>query len=144
MKDIINKKMIVIMILSFILLGLTSFAYELFTPNVQATISQPVGNISKNSSTVDEQADNLPSVTTEEISSKLEGKVYEIVYLLQKIGEPICVVIFIVCALVTLFGIFSRGGILKGVIGMVISGFVYFAIRYAPEIVIYIQNWAIS
>ena len=90
--------------------------------------------------------DNIvPSVPMETAMNHLEGKVFDVVKLLQTIGKPICIVMFIACVLVTIVGAIGKGGyVAKGIIGMLICGVSYTCILFAPQIVAFFSSWLSS
>lgn len=84
----------------------------------------------------------LPSVTMDEAINHLEGKVFDVVKLLQVIGKPICIVGFIICAILTLVGTFGQSGyVIKGLIGMFISAVSYTCILFSPQIINFFSTW---
>lgn len=98
-----------------------------------------------NTGTITSGDDIVPSVSMDKAMIHLEGKVYDIVKLLQVVGKPICIVMFIASAIFTLFGALSKGGyIMKGLIGMAICGIAYTCILFSPQIVNFFSTWLIS
>ena len=86
----------------------------------------------------------LPTTNVENAESKIEQKAWNIISLCQTVGKPICIIGFIVAAIVALFGAIGRKGPMPGLIGCLIAGVMYVAINYAPEIVNFIQAFIIS
>lgn len=86
----------------------------------------------------------LPTTSVEDAESKIEQKAWNIISLCQTVGKPICIIGFIVSAIVALFGAIGRKGPMPGLIGCLIAGVMYVAINYAPEIVNFIQSFIIS
>lgn len=86
----------------------------------------------------------LPTTSVEDAENKIEQKAWNIISLCQTIGKPICIIGFIISALVALFGALGRKGATPGLIGCLIAGIMYVAINYAPEIVAFIQTFIVS
>lgn len=86
----------------------------------------------------------LPITNTEDAETKIEQKAWNIISLCQTIGKPICIICFIIGTIVALFGAFGRKGLAPGLIACLISGVMYVAINYAPEIVSFIQAFIVS
>ena len=86
----------------------------------------------------------LPTTSVSDAESKIEEKAWNIISLCQTIGKPICIIGFIISAIIALFGALGRRGAMPGLIGCLIAGVMYVAINYAPEIVNFIQAFIIS
>lgn len=78
----------------------------------------------------------LKNVTMDQASSWFEKKEYEVIGFLQKVVQPLAIIVFIVCGLMILFG-----NVKGGSIGAGISLVIYVAILYAPEIFYWFLNW---
>lgn len=122
-------------IISTILLTimLIVFAFQMITP-VYATESTLDPN----------NPGGLPTTNVSDAESKIEQKAWNIISLCQTIGKPICIIGFIISALIALFGALGRKGAMPGLIGCLIAGVMYVTINYAPEIVSFIQTFVVS
>ena len=109
------------------------FAFQMITP-VYATESTLDPN----------NPGGLPTTNVSDAESKIEQKAWNIISLCQTIGKPICIIGFIISALIALFGALGRKGAMPGLIGCLIAGVMYVAINYAPEIVSFIQTFVVS
>ena len=144
MSFILNSKIknfVIAFILSILILPVG------FSTPASATITVNNGVSTINSSSDYENIANgdLPNTSMDEISNKIEGKTYEVVYLMQSFAKPFCYIIFIACAIIAVFGAISKTAYLtKGLIGFFICGIVYTAILYAPEIVYFFSNWVVD
>lgn len=87
---------------------------------------------------------NLPTTSVESAENKIEKKAWNIISLCQTVGKPICIIGFIISALIALFGALGRKGAMPGLIGCLIAGVMYVAINYAPEIVSFIQAFIVN
>lgn len=84
----------------------------------------------------------IPSVSSEQASSWIERKGFEIVGVLQTLVQPFAVIIFIGCALMALVGAFGNGSLVgKGLMGMMIACIMYAVALYAPEILDFFMEW---
>ena len=89
--------------------------------------------------------DFAPNITTDDIVNRLETKGNDVVTILQTVGRYVCIGAFIICCILTLFGIIGNPRMLwGGVIGLIISGVAYAFIVCGREIVNWIATWAIS
>ena len=89
--------------------------------------------------------DMLPSVEMDKAINQLEGKGFDVVILLQRVGKPICIAFFIISALCALMGTIFKGAFaVTGFIGMVICGISYTCILFAPQIVQFFSTWLAS
>lgn len=86
--------------------------------------------------------DLVPIVDMDDAINHLEGKVFDVVKLLQVIGKPFCIVAFIICAILTLLGTFGQSGyVVKGLIGMFLCAVAYTCILFSPQIVNFFSTW---
>lgn len=78
---------------------------------------------------------DLPKTSTQDINNWSERKGFEIVSILQKFAQPFCIVTFICGAIMAVAGaLFNKRLVPTGLGAMAISGFVYAAILFAPDI----------
>ena len=92
----------------------------------------------------DKNPGGLPTTSVEDAEAKIEQKGWNVISLCQTIGKPICIVGFIISAIIALFGALGKKGAAPGLIGCLIAGIMYVAINYAPEIVSFIQTFIVS
>lgn len=83
----------------------------------------------------------LPIVFIEYIEHRTTTKLYDIIYFLQKISEPIAIIFFSISTLMLLLGIFSNKFIGKGFYGMLMSCIVFTLIVYSEVIPYLIISW---
>lgn len=77
----------------------------------------------------------IPNVQIEQAKKWVEKKGYQIVDLLQTFVQPFAIVIFILCALLSLLGAFgSSSMVFKGIVGMMIAVIMYAVVLAAPEL----------
>lgn len=89
--------------------------------------------------------DVLPTVTIDDAKDLVERKTFDVVELLQVFGKPFSAIMFILCAIVTLFGTITKSSAVgKGILGMFITGIAYTGIMYAPEIMNFFSSWLAS
>lgn len=112
---------------------------NLETAPIETLESKPLSD----SQQLEDRVDNmLPSVSIEQASELVEGKMNDVVYLLQRIGKPLAQIAVVVSMLIALFGVFGDASLIsKGLIGIVVAGLVLFLISYAPEILNFISGW---
>lgn len=141
--------------ISFLLVAMFSMLLiPMFSLTVGATntaINQPnngVTPINGNNGVTEQEisGDNqVPNVSIDDAKDLIERKTYDIVHLLQVFVKPFSAIIFVFCAIISLFGAVTRSGFVgKGLLGMFISGIMYTAVLYAPEIMNFFSNWLIS
>lgn len=87
---------------------------------------------------------DLPTTNVTDAEAKIEQKAWNIISLCQTIGKPICIIGFIIGAIIALFGALGKKGAAPGLIACLIAGVMYVSINYAPEIVNFIQAFIIS
>lgn len=141
-----SKQIIFSLLLAMLLVPL--FGVNAFA---QTKIPQPTNNVPKvdsntNSRLTEEEMISgdaqLPNVSYNEAKDLVERKTFDVVRLLQTFGKPFVIIVFLGCAGVSLLGLLSKSGNLaKGLIGMFLSGVLYTAIIYAPEIVHFFSTW---
>lgn len=85
---------------------------------------------------------NIPSVSVDQAADFLSGKMYDIIMFFQVIAKPLCILVGVASAMISLLGIFGDSGMLyKGITGMVLAAICYFGIMYAPELIAFINGW---
>ena len=138
-----SKKVLFSLLLAMLLV-------PLFNINVsaQTKIPQPSNNVSRveSSKTTEQEMISgdvqLPNVSFNEAKDLVERKTFDVVKLLQTFGKPFVLIVFLGCTCISLLGLLSKSGnLVKGLIGMFLSGVLYTAIIYAPEIVHFFSTW---
>ena len=143
----LNTKKIALLLLTMFVLSIMLIVPTSATSVSTNTVSRVNTDGSKLGATDISNTSNpagLPSASIEDLQTKMENKMFNIVTLLQTIGKPFFIVCFLVSLVYTILGWFGRGGVWKGVIGMFLSGILYGCVMYAPEIVQFIQIWFAS
>lgn len=85
---------------------------------------------------------DIPSVSVDQAADFVSGKVYDIIMFFQVIAKPLCILVGVVSAVISLLGIFGDSGMLyKGITGLVLAAVCYFGIMYAPELIAFINGW---
>lgn len=121
-----------------------------FINTITVNATGEVNTISSDQLKSDEPAylsgsDMLPSVEMDTAINHLEGKAFDIVILLQRVGKPICIAMFIISALLALFGVIMKGAhTVMGFVGMAICAVSYTCILFAPQIVQFFSTWLSS
>lgn len=149
-KDQNIKTIVLGLILSFFVIPL--FSLTSFATSVDSTKVDPITgaitdtNSSSNNSQSDiDKAVGLPPVTMNEMTDLVEQKTYDVVHLLQVFVKPFAVICFIGCGILSLIGALGKKGYVgKGLLGMFISGMMYTAVLYAPEIVQFFSTWLLN
>lgn len=128
----IQKKTIMGLLILFVMTMLSSA----FVPiEVQAAPISTAQQGATFEETEDPMDVGLPSVSTNDINDWTERKGFEVIGVLQKFVQPLAIVIFIGCAILTLIGAFGNGKMVsRGLLGMFISLIMYVVVLYAPEI----------
>lgn len=92
----------------------------------------------------EESDTGVESVTMDELTEKIEKKGDMLIKALQVLGGVICILGFIFGAFQLLFGALglAKGGLLSGSISLVIAGLSAAFVRYAPELVEFIVQFA--
>ena len=99
---------------------------------VEHTVSRVTGEIA-------------PEVSVEELESRIEEKGMDVVHVLQKVGLPVCTVLFILFCLHFLTGFFGNGRMLwQSLLGMGCTGIAYTGILEGEAIVRWIAAWIVS
>lgn len=125
--------------------GVVAFAGTSTTSPTSGIISESTVSVDDNDPKTWENIQNggIPEVSVDKASDYVQSKGYDIVRFLQKVIQPLAVVIFIVCAILTLIGALGNSQLTgKGIWGMIIAAIMYIAIIYSPEILSFIVNWA--
>ena len=96
-------------------------------------------------SELDDLYGSIPNVSTEDIIGRLEQKGNDIVTMAQTIGRYVCIVGFIIGAILAIVGaIGNKKTLWAGIISMLIACFGYAAIVCGRDIVNWVASWAIS
>lgn len=85
----------------------------------------------------------LPSVSMQEANDWADEKGQDATSFLQVIGQWFSIIIFIVCAVLSLIGAIG-GRASKGVVGMLIAIIMYAGITYAPALIQFFSTWLAS
>lgn len=87
--------------------------------------------------------DYTANVTLDEVTNKLERKGYQVVESMQTVVAPILVILLIVSFLVSSIGFVSKAKNMVGygIAAMLLIGFAYVGIMYAPEILDFFKNF---
>lgn len=110
-----------------------------------APLSGNVSGLSANSTTGSEKYDTgVEAVTMEELKDRVDRKGNSIIEILQTIGIPVCVVGAIIGLFMVVFGAIGlvKGGVLTGFLAVLFAGVAAACIRYAPELVEFIIQFA--
>lgn len=84
----------------------------------------------------------VSDVNFEDVVSKVENKMYEVIGALQVWAQPGSVFAFIVGLILVIFGAMGNHSLMgKGFIVMIVSVLVYFGILFAEEIVAFFLQW---
>jgi len=84
----------------------------------------------------------VPVITIDDAETWGERKGFELVHLLQKWIQPISIIIFILSAIMALFGALGNSRLVgKGMWGMGIAVVLYAVVLYAPELMDGFLNW---
>lgn len=87
-------------------------------------------------------SDLLPDVSMDDAVEWAQRKSYEVIQLLQTFVQPICVIAFIICAFMLLFGTIAHNQLAgRGLMGLIISSVVYGLVMFAPVIVQTFTAW---
>ena len=140
---------IALIMVAMTLMGtLTAFATEVDTTVVAPvdTTENANGQTENNKTETGsgEYDTGVPDVSLDEFEAKVEGKFYKVIKLMQTGAKPVCIIFFIIGALMAVVGLMGKGGAWKGLLVMGLSALAYTAIMYAPEIVQFIQEWTVS
>jgi hypothetical protein len=138
-----------IMVVMTMMGTLTAFATEVDTTVVSPVVNPNEDENGQTENNTGNQGSGeydtgVPDVTLDEFEAKVEGKFYKVIKLMQTGAKPVCVIFFIIGALMSVVGLMGKGGAWKGMLVMGLSALAYTAIMYAPEIVQFIQEWTVS
>lgn len=86
----------------------------------------------------------IKTVTMEEIKKIIKKKGDELVSVMQTGAKPFSYLVFIICGIILLVSAFTKIGIGKGILGMIVVVLAYNGILYAPQIVEFFSTWLIS
>lgn len=139
---ILNKRILILFTLAFLLLGnISVFA----APAKSKVTQQSIGFTREEERSKTDIDTGLPSVSSDQIAAYGERKGGEVIGILQTWGQPILIGAFILGALMTVFGFFSKSGTTRAGLGaMFFAALAYCVIMYAPEIMDAILGWARS
>lgn len=141
----ISHRMFLILSFAFFVMFSTFSA----TTYAQTLATQPISGVATNSFvpgyTTDDTGINqpdLPSVSVDQAADLVGSKIYDIILFFQVIAKPLCILVGVASAMMSLLGIFGDSGLLyKGITGMVLAALCYFGIMYAPELIAFINGW---
>ena len=86
-----------------------------------------------------------PDVSVAELESRIEEKGMDVVHILQKVGLPVCSVLFILFCIHFVMGIFGNArAIWQSILGMGSVGLAYTGILEGEAIVKWIASWIVS
>lgn len=135
----------------------TAFAVEGETPSGVAgeiTSSQTANDATnteknKGSNFLDVQSPeellDLKEVTVDDIGNKLDEKGMDIIRLMQKVCQYICIAAFIIGAIMFVIGLIAnKKTMVSGILTLAFAGIAYAAITCGPTIVKLIASWAAS
>ena len=133
----------------------TAFAVEGETPSgiageiTSSQTSKDTVNTEKNngSNFLDVQSPeellDLKEVTVEDIGNKLDEKGMDIIHLMQKVCQYICIATFIIGAVMFVIGLIAnKKTMVSGILTLAFAGIAYAAITCGPTIVKLIASWA--
>jgi len=90
-----------------------------------------------------EEVAGAPNVSVAQVETYVDDKGGDIIGMLQYVGQPILITLFILCALLASIGALGDASLIgKGILGMIICGISYALVMYAPEMVQFIAEWA--
>ncbi|WCK56947.1 hypothetical protein PP175_27540 (plasmid) [Aneurinibacillus sp. Ricciae_BoGa-3] len=149
--------LLVFILLLTLCMGVPAFASTTNTFSTQAVagIAQPQTNTQSSSPTtatnvpsIQPAVDNavkIPKVSIDQATAWGQKKAYDVVHFLQKVIEPIAIIFFILCAVMSMAGSFGNSQLVgRGMWGMAISVVVYAGILYAPELMNFTVGWLAS
>ena len=94
---------------------------------------------------LDDLYNSIPNVSTDDIIGRLEQKGNDIVTMAQTVGRYVCIVGFIIGAILAIVGaIGNKKTLWAGIIAMIIACLGYAAIVCGRDIVNWVASWAIS
>lgn len=147
----------VIVTLVTLCLWLPAFAAEGETPSgiagevttSQTTTEKTETNKTNGSNFLDVQSPeellDLKEVTVDDIGNKLDEKGMDIIRLMQKVCQYICIAAFIIGAIMFVIGLIAnKKTMVSGILTLAFAGIAYAAITCGPTIVKLIASWAAS
>lgn len=85
---------------------------------------------------------DVTSVTMGQFEDRVLNKMLEVVSLFQTISKPLCILIFILCALGLLTSIvFNTNKHKMFILGLILTVIAYVGIIFAPDLVLFFVNW---
>lgn len=88
---------------------------------------------------------DLKEVTVDDIGNKLDEKGMDIIRLMQKVCQYICIAAFIIGAIMFVIGLIAnKKTMVSGILTLAFAGIAYAAITCGPTIVKLIASWAAS
>lgn len=113
--------------------------------NTVSTNDQNTTTGTKPVNSTDLEKNFMPSVSMDKAKNWANRKGTDVVGLLQTIVQPLAVIVFIISAFISMFGVFGHNGVvLQGIIGMAIAVIMYTGVLFAPEIIQFTSGWLAS
>lgn len=102
--------------------------------------------IDENGKVVGNPADGyMEKVSVEEVKDKILVKTSEIINVVQEVGKPACILMFILSVIYVLFGCITKKRVLSiGLTAMGITIACFVAITYAYDIVYFVSGWLVN
>lgn len=149
------KKRCALFLALVLVLVTTLGTMSVFATEVDTTVVAPVENTenageqngtngSNNNGSDYEYDTGVPDVDVDEFEAKIESKFNKVIELMQTGAKLLCIIFFIIGALMTVIGMLGKGGAWKGLLAMGLSALMYTCIMYAPEIVHFLQEWTVA
>lgn len=121
-----------------------AFAEESVPTNSVTAISETTATTTGERETFDYSPEGeLPSVSMQEANDWADEKGQDATSFLQVLGQWFSIIIFIICAVLSLIGAIG-GRASKGVVGMLIAIIMYAGITYAPALIQFFSTWLAS
>lgn len=121
-----------------------AFAEESVPTNSVTAIAETTATTEGERASFDYSPDGeLPSVSMQEANDWADEKGQDATSFLQVIGQWFSIIIFIICAVLSLIGAIG-GRASKGVVGMLIAIVMYAGITYAPALIQFFSTWLAS
>lgn len=126
-----SKKLIIFIVTLVMMISIGSFAFA-----TEAETNTEVPNIFTTTETEGEGYDTgIPEVDVDDVTEWADRKGHQIITMLQRFAQPLTIIIFIGCAIITLIGAFGDSRMIsKGIYGMAISLIVYAVILNSQRI----------